>query len=123
MSHSSLSISRKNNSATIADLRNISRILKKAKESPSRLIYSKIVEKEDLIIIGIGDAFFKVDEKVVGGVILLLSNSAMTRAVPIYWKSKTIARVCYSSKDTETINLVRLMEDAVFASRQLELVL
>ena len=47
----------------------------------------------------------------------------MTWVVPIYWKSKSIARVCYSSKDTETINLVRLMEDAVYASRQLELLL
>ena len=116
-------MSKNNNSATIADLRNISRILKKAKERPSRLRFSRIGEKEDLIILGIGDASFKVDEKAIGGVILLLSNSAMTRAVPIYWKSKTIERVCYSSKDTETINLVRLMEDAVFAARQLELLL
>ena len=74
-------------------------------------------------MIGIRDASFKVDEKALGGVILLLSNTAMTRAVPIYWKSKSIARVCYSSKDAETINLVRLMEPAVYASRQLELLL
>ena len=74
-------------------------------------------------MIGIGDASFKVDEKAVGGVILLLSNIAMTHAMPIYWKSKSIARVCYSSKDTETINLVRLIEDAVYTSRQLELLL
>ena len=123
MSYTSLSMSKKNNSATIADLRNISRVLKKAKERPSKLIYSKIAEKNDLIIIEIGDVLFKVDEKAVGGVILLLSNMAMTCAVPIYWKSKSIARVCYSSKDAETINLVRLMEDAVYATRQLELLL
>ena len=43
----------------------------------------------------------------------------MTHAVTIYSKSKTITRVCYSSKDAETIYLVRLMEDAVFAARQL----
>ena len=72
---------------------------------------------------GVGDASFKVDDKAVGGVILFLSNAAMTHAVPIYWKSKAIARVCYSSKDAETINLVRMMEDAVFASRQLVLLL
>ena len=36
---------------------------------------------------------------------------------------KTIARVCYSSKDAETINLVMMMEDAIFAARQLELLL
>ena len=89
----------------------------------SRLRFSRIGEKEDLIILGIGDASFKVDEKAVGGVILLLSNSAMTCAIPIYWKSKTIARVCYGSEDAETINLVRLMEDAVFTSGKLELLL
>ena len=91
--------------------------MKKAKERPSKLLCSKIAKKNNLIIIGIGDASFKVDKKAVGGVILLLANTAMTRAVPIYWKSKSIARVCYSSKDTETINLVRLMEDAVYTSR------
>ena len=48
---------------------------------------------------------------------------AMTRMVPIYLKSKSIARVCYSSKDAETINLVRLMEDTVYASRQLDMLL
>ena len=91
MSYASLSMSRKNNCATIADLRNISQFLKKAKERPSRLSYSKIEDKDNLIMIGVGDASFKVDEKAVGGVILLLSNTAMTRAVPIYWMSKYIA--------------------------------
>ena len=57
------------------------------------------------MIIGIGDASFKSDDKAVGGVLLFLANEEMTRAVPIYWKSKTISRVCYSSKDTETINI------------------
>ena len=85
MSYTSLSMSKKNNSATIADLRNISRVLKKAKERPSKLIYSKIAKKNDLIIIRIGDASFKVDKKAVGGVILLLLNMPMTCAVPIYW--------------------------------------
>ena len=44
----------------------------------------------------------------------------MTRATPIYWKSKNISRVCYSSKDAETINISKMMEDAIFAARQLE---
>ena len=115
MSYTSLSMSKKNKSSTIADLRNVSRVVKKAKERLLKLIYSKKAEKNNLIVVGIGDASFKVDKKKVGGVILLLANMAKTRAVPIYWKSKFIARVCYSSKDAEFINLVRLMEDAVYA--------
>ena len=83
MSYSSLSMSKRNNSSTIADLRNVSRVLKKAKERPSILRFSGIGEKEDLIVLGIGDTSFKVDEKAIGGVILLLYNSVMTCAVPI----------------------------------------
>lgn len=47
----------------------------------------------------------------------------MTRAVPIYWKSKTILRVCYSSKDAETINIATMMEGAVFAARQVKILI
>ena len=43
--------------------------------------------------------------------------------MPIYWKSKSIARVGFSSKDAEIINLVRLREKAVYALRQLEFLL
>ena len=123
LSYTHLSISKKNNSATIADLRNVSRVIKKVKERPSMIIFSRIGDKEDIIVLGMGDASFKVDKKAVGGINLFLSNTALTCAVPIYWKSKTISRVFYSSKDAETINLVRMMEDAVFASRQLDLLL
>ena len=54
---------------------------------------------------------------------MFLSNSNMTKAAPIYWKSKTISRVCYSSKDAETINISKMREDAIFAARQLEILM
>ena len=76
-----------------------------------------------MIIVGIGDTSFKSDDKAVGGVLLFLSNSSMTRAAPIYWKSKTISRVCYSSKDAETINITKMMEYAVLAARQVEMLM
>ena len=47
----------------------------------------------------------------------------MTRAAPVYWKSKTISRVCYSSKNVERINISKMMEDAIFAARQLEILM
>ena len=59
-------MSKKNNAATIADLRDVSRILKKVKERESRIKFEKIGEREDLAIVGIGDASFKSDEKAVG---------------------------------------------------------
>ena len=72
------------------------------------------------MIVGIGDASFKSDDKAIGGVLLFQTNEEMTRATPICWKSKTIVRVCYSSKDAETINISKIMDDAIFAARQIE---
>ena len=46
--------------------------------------FLRIGPKDDLIIVGIGDASFKWDDKAVGGVLLFLSNTSMTRAPPIY---------------------------------------
>ena len=51
---------------------------------------------------------------------LFLTNSSMTRASPIYWKAKQIDRVCHSSKDAETLNLLTLAENSVHAANQLE---
>ena len=48
----------------------ISRVLKKAKERSSEMKFSRIGLKEDLIIVGIGDASFKTDDKAVGGALL-----------------------------------------------------
>ena len=62
MSYTSLSMSKKTKNATIADLRNVTKVVKKAKERLSKLIYSKIAKKNNLIVIGIGDASFKVDD-------------------------------------------------------------
>ena len=76
-----------------------------------------------MVIVGIGDASFKSDDKAVGGVSLFMANSKLTRASPVYWKSKQIVRVCHSSKDAETLNMTRLVDDATFAARQLEIML
>ena len=51
---------------------------------------------------------------------MFLTNEEMTIIAPIYWKSKTIAGVCYSSKDAETINISKMMDDAIYAARQIE---
>ena len=58
------------------------------------------------------------DDKAVGGVLLFLANSSFTRASPIYWKAKQIVRVCHSSKEVETLNVLTMVEDTVFAAKQ-----
>ena len=85
--------------------------------------YKHIGDRDDLMIVGIGDASLKAGDKPVGGVILFLTNSSMTRASPLYWKAKQIDRVCHSSKDAETLNLLTMVEDSAYARDQLEQIL
>ena len=77
-------MSKKNNSAQIKDLTDITRVVKKAKEMSSIMKFSKIAPKENLMIVGIGDASFKSDDKAVGGVLLFLTDEKITKAAPIY---------------------------------------
>merc|ERR1711867_97680 len=63
LSYSVIDLSKKNNSATIADLRNINRIVEKVKKEENKVIYKKLGNREDLQIIGIVDVSYKVDNK------------------------------------------------------------
>ena len=90
-------MSKKNRDTTISDLRDVNQILKKVREWKSKIKYEHIGEKEDLMVVGIGDASLKTGKKAVGGVILFLTNSSMTRASPIYWKAKWIDQVYLAS--------------------------
>ena len=78
----------------------------------------RIGPKDDLMVVAIGDASFKVDDKAIGGVLLFLVNSSMTKASPIYWKSKTISRVCHSSKDAEKLNVLTMVELKMLSIQQ-----
>ena len=77
-------MSKKNKEVTIFKLRDVKRVLKKVRECSNRIKYEKIDDKEDLMIVGMGDASFKTDDRAVGGVFLFLTNTAMDRASPIY---------------------------------------
>ena len=59
-------------------------VFKKVREWDGKLKYERIEEKEDLIIVRIGNASFKTCDKALGEVFLFLSNSAKTKASPIY---------------------------------------
>ena len=74
---------KKNQGATISDLRDINRVFKQVCSKESKIRYRHIGNKEDKVIISRGDALYKQDEKAVGGVILLLENSLFTRASPM----------------------------------------
>ena len=76
-----------------------------------------------MVIVGVGDAFYKQDDKAVVGIFLFLVNSDLSRTSPIFWKTKKIYRVCHSSKDAERLKLLKMVDDSVLTARQLELLL
>merc|ERR1712055_432439 len=40
---------------------------------------------------------------------------------PLYWKLKQIMKVAHSSKDAETLNISKMLDDSVYIARQLEM--
>ena len=83
LSYSALQLAKKNNSATIADLRNVNKVVEKIKKEDNKVVYSKVGEKEKLQLIGIVDASYKSDEKSVGGMLLMIADEQMTKASPV----------------------------------------
>merc|ERR1712240_580364 len=61
LSYSALDLAKKNNNATISDLRNIDRIVEKVKKEENKIIYGKIGDRENLQVVGIVDASYKPD--------------------------------------------------------------
>ena len=105
-----LNLSKSNANATIGDLKKINQILKKVKIRQSKVKFSKIGKKEDLVIHAVGDASYKCDKN---------SN----KVSPIFWKSKQIQKVCHSAKEAETRNIMTNVDTAVYLSAQLSLLL
>ena len=124
LSYSALEMAKKCSDTTLSDLKKINHILKKVREKPCKVVYKSIVEDlEDLEIVGIGDASYKWDDKSVGGNVILLSNKKTDDKLPLYWKSKQIVRTVHASKDAETLNIAKLVDDSVSMARQFEILL
>merc|ERR1712240_381469 len=114
LSFSALQLARTNNKATLADLWNVNRLVKKVKEEENKVVYGKLGEREELQVVGIVDASFKPAEKAIAGMIIVLTNKDMTKASPLMWKAKQIDRVCLSSKDAETLAMSKIIDELVY---------
>ena len=99
----SLNMATKNNVATISDLRNINFVLKKVKERPSQMFFTRIGNKENLEVIGIGDASYKCDEKSVGGDLIFIKEVNSSGASLVYCKTKQIQKLLTSPKMTKPL--------------------
>ena len=89
------------------------------RERESKIVFSKIGEKESLCVIGISDVSYHQDDNAVSGELILLGNKKTVAASPLYWKSGVIRKVCLSPKAAETRSLVRVVDDSLCLARQL----
>ena len=85
-----LKMARKSSKPTLADLKNINKVVKKVRMKKNEVRFTRIGNKEDLEVNGVGDASYKLDEKSIGGNIVLLRNRKNEKVLPLFWKSKTI---------------------------------
>lgn len=90
LSYAALQLAKKNDRATIADLRKVNKIIENIRKEKNGVVYYKIGEKEKLKILRIVDASYKVDEKSIGGMLIMIADEKMEKASPIMGKSKKI---------------------------------
>ena len=106
-----LELAKKQKKATIEDMREVNRVLKKIKEKESKVLFTKIGEKDELSVIGVSDASYRYGDKSLAGELIMLENQKTGKAAPLYWRSGVIRKVCTSPKAEETRLLLRLMDD------------
>jgi hypothetical protein len=113
-------MSQRNSCATIKDLKGINRMIDRIRAKPCKVMFGKIGCKEDLVMYGLSDASYNMDDKSLSGILVLLGNKATNVAVPIYWKSKMMVKVCHSAKAAETQSVIKIMDDIQFFAIQVE---
>ena len=106
--------------ATIKDLKDAQRLVKKAKMDPISLNFTRLGNKDDLRIKIYTDASFNNQENKVrstAGRVLLLESKDSQKANLFSWKTKKISRVCRSVKGAETRSLEDGLDEAVHFAR------
>ena len=115
-----LLMSKKNSNATIKDLKKVNKVIDKIRAKPNKVEFVKIGNREFLSMSGITDATHRMDDKSISGSLVLLGSTEQLTVVPLFWKSKTIQKVCHSAKAAETRSMLKLMEDCQFFAQQIE---
>merc|ERR1712089_10386 len=54
---------------------------------------------------------------------IVLADEKITKASPLMWKAKQIDRVCHSSKDVETLAMTKMIDELVYMSRHVEILM
>ena len=114
-----LELAKRQKKAVKQHIREVYRLVKRVIEKESKVVFTKIGEKEELCVMGVSDASYHHDDKSVAGEMIMLGNRRTGRAAPMYWRSGVIRKVCVSPKAAETRALLRLMDDGVHMAKQL----
>ena len=115
-----LKLARRSKEPKLEDLHYINKVVRKIKMKKNEVNFTKIGRKEDLEVSGIGDASYKMGEKSIGGNVVLLRNKRNKKVLPLFWKSKSIQNVCHSSKEAETRNMVKLLDETLYQANIIE---
>jgi hypothetical protein len=113
-------MSKKNLCATIWDLKKINCVVKRIRAKPNKGLFTKVGSKEDLMVFSMSDASFKMDDQSISGILVLLGNRKNDRAVPVFWKSKMIIKVCHLVKAAEMWSMIKVVDNIQFFTIQLE---
>ena len=97
---------------TIATVKAVNKVVRKAKSSRSNLKFARLGDISDLTVKVYADASFgNQNDRIrsTAGKVILLENEKTGKVSVVSWKTKKIGRVCRSVKSAET----RALEDAV----------
>ena len=69
------------------------------------------------------DASFYTQVPSVSGIIVMLGSKKSDAVCPLFWKSKSVVKVCKSSKDAETRALEKCVDTSVYLAARIERIL
>ena len=79
-----LDLAKRQKKAVIKDLREVNRVLKKVRDKESKVVFTKIGEKDDLCVMGVSDALYHHDDRSVAGEMIMLGNQKTGKALLVY---------------------------------------
>ena len=111
--------------ASVSDVRQAARLIKKAKEQSMKVRFPKLGNSEDIVILAYGDgAFASLPDHVSscgGRLILAVGDNGVS--APLGWGSNKISRIVRSPLAAETVAMMDVVDEAYFYKAFLEEVL
>ena len=120
LAYDCLNLSCHTKSATVGNIKEANKAIKKAKAYPGVIRYGRVGDLKSVKVLGISDAsYLKQDErtKSVMGRMIFLSSHEEDKVAPIIWKAKTIPTVCKTVKDAETRAADKCVDDSIYIAR------